>query len=442
MTTQMISPQNGVADYQPISHVVNATGELEVGGCKASDLIAQHGTPLYVMDEQTIRKQCQVYRDTISASYPDALVIFAGKACLNTAMVRLLASESLGLDVVSSGELYTALKGNMPADRIFFHGNNKSCDEIEMAIEAGVCLVVDNEQELDNIIQIASTKSKKVPLLLRLKPEIEAHTHEYIKTCQIDSKFGIDKGELSRFIRRIQATPSLELLGLHSHIGSQIFDVHPFKDLVDLMVDKMVEIRDEFGIELRVLDLGGGVGIHYTTEDDPPIVPDFLEGMTTRLKEACESKSLRLPKLIVEPGRSLVGRAGMTLYDIGTIKEIPNIKTYIFVDGGMADNPRPIMYQADYTFGLANKLNQVATETYTIAGKYCESGDILGKDIALPKAKKGDTLVVYGTGAYNYSMASNYNRACRPAMVLVNDGQSTVMVKRETFEDLTRLDAE
>ncbi|MBT5954262.1 diaminopimelate decarboxylase, partial [bacterium] len=270
--------------------------------------------------------------------------------------------------------------------------------------------------------------------------EIEAHTHEYIKTGQIDSKFGIDKNDLIKIVKVIVSDDNLEFLGIHSHIGSQIFDVKPFEDLANLMIEKVALIKSELGIDVPEINCGGGIGIQYVESDDPPAVSDFVARLCSKLKAACERENLELPLLMLEPGRSIVGTAGITAYKIGTVKRIKNVKNYVFIDGGMADNPRPIMYQAEYTFALANKADRPNTDTFSIAGKFCESGDILANGISLPDAEVGDVLVVYGTGAYNYSMASNYNRFCRPAMVVVKDGSARYLVKRETFQDLVNLD--
>lgn len=309
-----------------------------------------------------------------------------------------------------------------------------------MAIEYDIRIVVDNLTELGRVIEQAELLHRTARILIRLKPEIEAHTHDYIKTGQIDSKFGIRKEELLDAVRQCDH-PLIQFLGLHGHIGSQIFDEAPYLDLVDIMVGHIQTLRSELGVSVTELDLGGGFGIRYTDSDDPPAVRPLVRAMAQRLKAACQSTGLPLPLLILEPGRSIVGNAGVTIYEVGAIKSIPGIKDYLFIDGGMADNPRPAMYGSKYTFDIASKLDQPKSSQYDIAGKFCESGDILGKEIPLQSAAPGDILLVYGTGAYNYAMSSNYNRFCRPAMVAVENGQSSVWVARETYEDLVKNDA-
>ena len=424
----------------PKSLNTRPNGELELGGIPICELAKEYGTPLYLMDEATLRHHCHDYTDTLNRVYPNHMVVFAGKANLNLALLNLFAQEGLGVDVVSGGELYTALKSHVSREKILFHGNNKSIKELTLAIASHIRIVVDNTQELARIVTITQELNQKAKILIRIKPEIEAHTHDYIKTGHIDSKFGIDKNDLLSVIRTLVGNPLIHFAGIHSHIGSQIFDIQPFEDLAVLMAHHMNDIKDKLGITIEELNLGGGIGIQYIASDDPPSIAHYLEKMATKLKQECEKYALPLPLLIVEPGRSMVGRAGMTVYNIGTVKEIPGIKDYVFIDGGMADNPRPMMYQSQYTFTLANKATKPHTHPYSIAGKYCESGDILANGILLPHAEVGDLLTVYGTGAYNYSMASHYNRSPLPAMVLVGTHSSRLMVKRETYEELSRYD--
>ncbi|MBT6120178.1 diaminopimelate decarboxylase [bacterium] len=425
---------------KPVSEKIDLDGQLIIGGKKVTDLVDEFGTPLYILDQDTVEKNCQDYLQALSKNYPKSLVVFAGKACLNVGLLNILADQGLGVDVVSGGELFTALRSKMNPLNIIFHGNNKSIEELEIAVENNVRIILDNEQELENVKQVTARLGKKARLMIRIKPEIEAHTHEYIKTGQIDSKFGIDKNDLIKIAKLIVSDDKLDFLGIHSHIGSQIFDVNPFEDLASLMIEKVALIKSELGIDVPEINCGGGIGIQYVESDDPPAVSDFVTRLCSKLKAACERENLELPLLMLEPGRSIVGTAGITAYKIGTVKRIENVKNYVFIDGGMADNPRPIMYQAEYTFGLANKADKPTTDTFSIAGKFCESGDILANGISLPDAEVGDVLVVYGTGAYNYSMASNYNRFCRPAMVVVKDGAARYLVKRETFQDLVNLD--
>lgn len=423
----------------PVSLSTSPEGPLCIDNIPVTKLAHQYGTPLYVMDRATLEKNCRSYTQALAQFYPNSLVVFAGKANLNLGLLNILAKEGLGVDVVSGGELFTALKSNIKPENIIFHGNNKSKEELKLAIDNHIRIVVDHEQELQLISSLA-TAQNKANLMLRLKPEIEAHTHDYIKTGHIDSKFGIDKASINRIVHLIKEQPNLNLLGIHSHIGSQIFDLEPFEDLATIMANHLADIKANCEIELTDLNLGGGIGIQYTAQDDPPPTAMYIERLTTKLKAACEKLGLTLPRLLIEPGRSIVATAGITLYTIGAIKVIPGIKEYIFVDGGMADNPRPMMYDAKYTFSIANKPHDTPTKTVTIAGKYCESGDILAKEVKLPEAQIGDTLVVYGTGAYNYSMSSNYNRSAKPAMILVENGDSRILVRRETYEDLMRYD--
>ncbi|NBV41974.1 diaminopimelate decarboxylase [bacterium] len=425
---------------EPISLKTNSLGHYEIGGIDVRTLIDTYGSPLWVMDEATIRANCRAYTQALDVHYPNALVVFAGKACMNVALLNLLAEERLGVDVVSGGELHTALKSKIPIPNILFHGNNKSRDELEMAIRHSIRIVVDNEQELENIAAICETTNLRARILFRLKPEIEAHTHDYIKTGQIDSKFGVDKATILRLVRKVKDNPKIHILGLHSHIGSQIFDVDPYVDLAGIMADYTAQLTSELGRPVEELNLGGGVGIQYTHSDDPPAIGDVIAAMTTRLGEEFDRRQLKRPKLILEPGRSIVGNAGVTLYTVGGIKEIPGIKTYLFVDGGMADNIRPMLYQAQYTYDIATKAKAPVGGMYAVAGKYCESGDVLTHAVTLPKAEVGDIVIVFGTGAYNYAMSSNYNRAPRPAMVAVNAGKGTIWVQRETLDDLIRND--
>ena len=424
----------------PVSSDVNADGHLVLAGVDVCDLVAEYGTPLYVMDLPTLRARCQAYQLGLSARYPDFLVAYAGKAHLSTGLLAVLAQEGLGVDVVSEGELYTAMQAGLAPEKIVFHGNNKSITELTLAVKHDIRLVVDNLQELENLSGVCAILAKKARILLRLKPGIEAHTHSYIRTGQVDSKFGMDLADMRLALETISQASWCDFLGFHGHIGSQIFQLEPYQDLVAFMIDQMILARDVYGLSVKEIDLGGGLGVLYTDADSPPSISSYLRLLATSLKEACEAKQLSLPKLIVEPGRSIVAQAGVTVYTAGTIKPIPGIRDYLFVDGGMADNMRPLLYQAEYTWVVANRMLEQPVHTYTIAGKFCESGDVLAKDIHLPEVSVGDYIVSYTTGAYNYSMASNYNRFCRPAVVLVGDGHSRLLVKRETVSDVLRFD--
>ncbi len=423
----------------PLTARRNQSDRLEVGGCDVVELVKSFGSPLYILDEVTLRRACQQYRNAFQSHYAgESLVIYASKAWNCLGVCAIVASEGLGIDVVSGGELFTALESGFEADKVYFHGNNKSQEEIELALRAGVTLVVDNWLEL-KAIAILAEASDPVRVLLRMTPGIECHTHEYIQTGHIDSKFGFDPTQLDDLLAYFETTPQVDCIGLHAHIGSQIFELQPHRDLPEVMVQWMVEAAQR-GLPVRELDIGGGLGIRYTESDDPPTIEEWVETVSKAVTAACSAHGFPLPKLISEPGRSLIGTACITAYTVGSQKEVPGTRTYITVDGGMSDNPRPITYQSAYCALLANKLSHPYTETVTIAGKHCESGDVLIRDAALPPSSSGDILVVMGTGAYNYSMASNYNRIPRPAAVLVCDGTAELILQRETYQDLVRQD--
>ena len=422
---------------------VNEQGHLEVGGCDTVELAKQFGTPLYIMDEAHIRDICRQYHSSFVKGLNNAEVIYASKAFSTLAMCRIIDEEGLGLDVVSGGELYTALQANFSAARIYFHGNNKSREELVMAIKAGVGrIVVDNFHEMSILNDLAQEMNQQVEILLRVTPGIEAHTHEYIQTGQIDSKFGftLPDGTADQAFDLALSYPNLVVKGIHAHIGSQIFELDSFRHEVQIMIDYMADIHERTGYLLQELNLGGGFGIYYTSGDDPAQISDYAKTVQDALEDACEKQKFPRPKIIVEPGRSIVGTAGTTLYTVGSIKEIPGVRKYVAVDGGMADNPRPALYQARYEAVLANRAKDEAAEAVSVTGKCCESGDMLIWNIDLPKAKSGDLLAVSCTGAYNYSMSSNYNRLTRPEVVLVEGGHADVIVKRETHSDLLRND--
>lgn len=422
---------------------VNTRGHLTIGGCDTVDLVKEYGSPLYVMDETHMRGICQDYYQSFIARYPNTEVIYASKAFMNMAMARIISQEGLGLDVVSGGELYTALRAGFAPEKIYFHGNNKSPEELEYAIKSKIGrFVVDNLWELENLEKKAAAMGEKVQILLRVQPGIEAHTHEYIRTGQIDSKFGvaIATGQALEFIKEALKCRQLELMGIHCHIGSQIFEIESFRHAAEVMMDFLKDIREQTGKELTELNLGGGFGIYYKSDDTPAPISKFANTIIKTVEEAAAKIQMKRPKIIVEPGRSIVGTAGTTLYTVGSIKHIPGVRTYVAVDGGMGDNPRPALYQAKYEAMLANKAQKEKAEEVSITGKCCESGDMLIWGISLPKVESGDILAVSSTGAYNYSMSSNYNRLPRPAVVLVKDGQSDVIVARETYSDLTRND--
>lgn len=425
---------------KPTTAKQTADGHLEIGGVSVKTLTETYQTPLYVIDDTTVKHNCQTYKKALKKHYPNSLIAYASKANCTIGLLNRLADEGLGADVVSRGELYTALKSKIAPDDIVFHGNNKSLTELKMAISHNIRIVVDNAQEIENILTIQPEIKKKAKVMLRLKPDIEAHTHDFIKTGHIESKFGMEKEKCLDWIRKLNTHPEIEVLGLHSHIGSQIFEIEPFEELANRMAAVYNEIKEMTGQELPQVNLGGGWGIRYTEEDTSPSPAIYIEKMCTAFKTALDKFGLKHPRLIVEPGRSIIGNAGITLYQVGTIKPTPGGLIYAFIDGGMADNIRPLLYNAAYTIDCATKLNQDKTHTYRIAGKFCESGDILAKEVRLPDLHPGDILVVYGTGAYNYSMASNYNRFCRPAMVGVKNGTSQIIVRREELTDLISYD--
>ncbi|WP_368488771.1 diaminopimelate decarboxylase [Clostridium sp. BJN0013] len=411
---------------------------LYIGGISAEKLVKDYKTPLYVIDEKLVRDKCKRYYKAFKA-HKNNKVTYAGKAFLNLAMCQIINSEGLYLDVVSEGELYTALKSGFPMKKIYFHGNNKTLEEIEMGIDLEVGrFVVDNLYEMDKINFLAKAKGKIQKILLRVTPGIEAHTHEYIKTGQIDSKFGFTmvNGETMDVVKKAIGLSNIKLTGIHCHIGSQIFETKPYEDEVEIMLDLVRRIKDETGYEVEELDLGGGFGIYYTPEDKPKTVEDFCSIILERAELKSKELNIRLPSLVIEPGRSIIGNAGTTLYTIGAIKEIPGIRKYVSVDGGMVDNIRPALYNAPYECAIANRVEDSNKEKVTIAGKCCESGDILIKDIQLPEIQSGDILAVFTTGAYGYSMASNYNKIPIPAVVLVKDGEAKLISKRQSFDNM------
>ncbi|MEI0738434.1 diaminopimelate decarboxylase [Paenibacillus sp. JTLBN-2024] len=418
---------------------INAAGHLEIGGCDVTELKARYGTPLYIVDEELVRQRCRQYIAAFRASGLKFQVAYASKAFCTMAMCRIADQEGMSLDVVSDGELYTALQAGFPAKRIHFHGNNKTLEEIEMAIDAEIgCFVVDNLVELHLLNAVAAEKNVRVQILLRVTPGVEAHTHEYISTGQTDSKFGFDIGNGSAFeaVKLASEQSNLELLGVHSHIGSQIFEVEGFEMAVQRVAEFAKSVSEQLAVQFKVVNLGGGFGIRYVDGDTPLEVSQYVKAITDAVKTHFSGWSSELPEIWVEPGRSIVGDAGTTLYTVGTSKDIPGVRKYVAVDGGMTDNPRPALYESKYEALLANRANDPVEETVSIAGKCCESGDMLIWDLDLPKVNSGDLLAVSCTGAYNYSMASNYNRIRRPAVVFVREGESDLVVRRETLQDI------
>ena len=482
------TPRSPNQELLPLTATVNSRDCLEIGGCDVMTLVERFGSPLYILDEVTLRTTCRQYREALIRYYPgESLAIYASKAWSCLAVCAIAASEGLGIDVVSGGELYTALEAGVSADKIYFHGNNKSRAELELAIESGCTIVVDNWFELHTLKELnvegckvegseglnvdkllaqrgeaqvegsaqtnlqpanlqpatfhqpANLPPEGIRIMLRLTPGIECHTHEYIRTGHLDNKFGFDPNDLDELFTFVSQHPTLNCIGIHAHIGSQIFELQPHRDLAGVLVDYMSKAAG-YGLSIQTLNVGGGLGIRYTESDDPPSIDEWVKGVAEAIANACQQQQLPLPRLMCEPGRSLIGSACVTAYRLGSRKVVPEIRTYLSVDGGMSDNPRPITYQSLYRAVVANRMSAPAIETVTIAGKHCESGDILIKEATLPQTEAEDILVVMSTGAYNYSMASNYNRLPRPAAVLVSEGEANLILKRETYQDLIRQD--
>lgn len=416
---------------------------LYIGGISCIDLANKYSTPLYVFDEDLIRENCREYIKYFKVNENNNKVAYAGKAFLTLYMCNIIKEENLCLDVVSGGELYTAYKANFPMENILFHGNNKTIDEIKMGIELGVGrFVVDNFYELDMIESICKEKNKIQEIYFRITPGIEAHTHDYIKTGQIDSKFGfaLINGDLYEAIEKLSKYKNIKLVGLHAHIGSQIFDIEPFMDEVDIMMELTKEIKDKFDISLKEIDLGGGIGVYYTKGDKPKTIKEFCEAIINRAEIKCKEIGIEIPTLIIEPGRSISANAGSTLYTIGSIKDIKNVRTYVSVDGGMTDNIRPSLYKSGYECSIVDKMKYDKVNNVTVAGKCCESGDILITHANIMDIDSGDILITTSTGAYGYSMASNYNKIPKPAVVMVSNGKSNLICKRQTYDELLELE--
>ncbi len=422
---------------------IDENGQLTIGGTAAVTLANTYGTPLYVYDTALIKERARAFMQTFENAGVKAQVAFASKAFSSIAMYQLVAKEGLSLDVVSGGELYTAIRADFPVERIHFHGNNKSDEELMFALDSGIgCIVVDNFYEIEQLKRLTKLKNMNINILLRVTPGIEAHTHDYITTGQADSKFGFDlnNGQVDQAFQLVKDDSFIHLLGMHCHIGSQIFDTVAFSLAAKKLIAKMIAWKTQFDFICPVLNLGGGFGIRYTDEDNPLDPAVYVEDMMKTIQSEIGQLNYPMPEIWIEPGRSLVGDAGTTLYTIGSQKEVPGVRNYVAVDGGMSDNIRPALYQAKYDAAVANKMTDIANTLYTVAGKCCESGDKLIESINLPAVEAGDTLAVFCTGAYGYSMASNYNRLPRPAVVFAEAGKHRMIIKRETYEDLVRLD--
>lgn len=420
---------------------INEIGHTAFDGCDVVELAKKYGTPLYVISESEIRKRCGRVRSHFTGKYENTLALYASKAMSNIALYKIIAEEGMGIDVVSGGELYTAIKAHFPMENVYFHGNNKTPEEIKLGIDNNIgCFVIDNENELGIIQRLAFESGKKVKALLRITPGVSGHTHEYISTGQIDSKFGfsIHEDVAINAVKMVMECPNIHFAGIHCHIGSQIYRIEAYREAVKVMIALALQIKIELGIEIEELNMGGGFGVFDCEGNKRVDIVDFIEIIMATIEEQCKLKNIKRPRILIEPGRWIIGEAGITLYTVGAIKEIKGIRKYVSVDGGMTDNPRHALYKAVYRAVVANKPKEPNRETVTIAGKCCESGDILIRDFQTPVMESGDILAVYGTGAYNYSMSSNYNRMTRPAMVMVNNGDSREIIRRETYEDLLR----
>ncbi len=423
---------------------INERGHLTIGSYDTVELAKKFGTPLYVFDENEIRRNCRDFVKSMDDYYDgNGMVLYASKAFCCKEMCRICAKENMGLDVVSGGELFTALSVDFPTEKIYFHGNNKTYDELALAVEHNVGrIVVDNIYELEMLNEIAQNQGKTVSILMRIKPGIDAHTHEFIKTGQIDSKFGfaLETGEALNAVEKAISLPNIELVGLHCHIGSQIFDLDPFELAARVMLELFQTVKEKTGVELSELNLGGGFGIKYQKTDRPRPFSDYMRKVSAAVKEYCAELGLKIPFILIEPGRSIVGAAGLTLYTVGAVKKIPDVRTFVSVDGGMGDNPRYVLYQSRYEILCANRASEAREMTATVAGKCCESGDLIQEWTHIQPVTPGDILAVLSTGAYNYSMASNYNRIPRPPVVMVRDGAARLVVNRETYENITQND--
>lgn len=416
---------------------INRKGHLEIGGADTVELAKRFGTPLFVLDEEALRANCRIYK-TAFKGYPDCDIIYANKALSVSGVIKMIDSEGIGMDVASGGELYTALKAGCDPGKIYFHGNNKTEEEIEYGVRSGVTFVVDNLDELKTLDSVSKRKKACTRVLFRVNPGIEAHTHDFIKTGAVDSKFGLSKKQVLKAVGVVLGTDHLVYKGLHGHIGSQIFEKGSYVALIQVMMELFKKIKYDLSVESDILNIGGGIGIAYTKDTKDPDVKAFAGVIIKAVTSLSKSYGLRLPKLILEPGRSLTGNAAVTLYTVGTVKEIHGIRKYVIIDGGMSDNPRFILYGARYEAVIAGRAAAKPQSKVTIAGRACESGDVIIKDCFFPEATKGDVIAVSCTGAYNYSMASNYNKFQRPAFISVKKGIARTLVKRETYADLVR----
>lgn len=428
-------------NIKPITAKVNEKGNIEIGGCDLVELAKTYGTPLYVFDEATIRSITKSYKEAFK-NVSKINMMYASKAFMTKAICKIMEQEGFGLDLCSGGEIFTAQSSGFDMSQTLFNGNNKSYDEICLAIDAGVGTIsADNFSELAMLNDIAKSKNKKVRILLRITPGIECHTHKYIQTGHLDSKFGFDLSQIDKAIELIiNEYKNLNFIGLHAHIGSQIFEKQVYFDEVGVLFKEIKRIKEKYKINLHEINLGGGLGIKYTEDDEPISIFELAQTIIDAVEKYSKEYNMEIPVIYIEPGRSIVGSAGVTIYKAGSSKQVPNGRLYQALDGGMSDNARPSLYGAKYTVEIANNPNGEKNKQITLAGKHCESGDILAKDLMLPKIKKDDIICFYDTGAYGYSMSSNYNRILKPAVVLVNNGSSDIIVNRQTFNQLIESD--
>jgi len=425
----------------PLTSEVSEGGHLVIGGCDTVELAAEFGTPLYLFDELSLRSKCTDFKAEFGQRGLDTVVIYACKAFINRALALIFKEEGLGLDVVSAGELSIAQSVGFPLDKVYFHGNNKSAEEIRLGLEWHIGrIVVDSEHELTLLGEMAKEQGYTPDILLRLSPGVEPHTHRYIATGVIDTKFGFPLASAEEAVAQAMSAPNLNLIGLHFHIGSLIFEVEPYEQSIELILNFAAEAKQKYGFELRELNVGGGFAIPYTLDSPAPPISVYAEAIVSKIIGKCRELELALPQLVIEPGRAIVGQAGVVLYKAGVVKDIPGVRCYVSVDGGIADNIRPALYGAKYEAVVANKVLEKEARKVTIAGRFCESGDILIKDISLPPVSDGDIIAIPDCGAYCLPMASNYNASLKPAVVLVKEGKVRLIRRRETFDDLTRCD--
>jgi diaminopimelate decarboxylase len=427
----------------PLTKKVDSQGHLLIGGCDCVELSKKFGTPLYVFDEDTLRSRCREFKTEFSRRYSDTIILYASKAFLNLAVANILKDEGLGLDVVSGGELSIAQSVNFPKEKVYFHGNNKTADELKLALDWGIGrIVVDNFNELELLNSLARKKGAKQNILLRLTPGVDPHTHRHTTTGILDSKFGfpLANGQAETAVSKAMAASNLNLVGLHFHLGSPIPDASPYQAAIRLVFNFAGEMKERHGLSLDEFSTGGGFAVRYTLDQQTPGIADYAEAITAEVSSLADKLGLARPKLTIEPGRAIVAQAGVALYTVGSIKEIPGVRKYVCVDGGMGDNIRPALYEARYEALVANKVGDDESTTVTVAGKYCESGDILAREVRLAPVSAGDIIAIPVNGAYSIPMSSNYNMVPRPAIVMVKDGKARLIRKRETYKDLMRLD--